>query len=219
MSPAQCIAWDLDDRWPCCSGTLPQAAADYGINSYLRGKTGIYVNLYSPSRASWKQNGVKCSLLQQTDYPRGNRITLTVSTASSAAFAIYLRIPAWAGKGTSASVNGRRLTAGPTPGAFFAIDRTWKTGDRIELEIAQPLRFEPVDAQTPGQIAIVRGAQVLFAIQEEQPRITGADIQSAELKPAANADWTLQTAAGPLTLRPFPAIANENYYTYSALQL
>ena len=27
--------WDHDGRWPCCSGTLPQVAADYKIISYF----------------------------------------------------------------------------------------------------------------------------------------------------------------------------------------
>jgi len=44
------------DKWPCCSGTLPQIAADYGISSYLLNTTrenpGLVVNLYLPSRVS-----------------------------------------------------------------------------------------------------------------------------------------------------------------------
>jgi len=30
-----------DSRWPCCSGTLTQIAADYGISSYFRDADGI----------------------------------------------------------------------------------------------------------------------------------------------------------------------------------
>ncbi|MGB9148181.1 MAG: beta-L-arabinofuranosidase domain-containing protein, partial [Acidobacteriaceae bacterium] len=40
-------------RWPCCSGTLPQVAADYRINTYLRGPQAVYVNLYVPSTLRW----------------------------------------------------------------------------------------------------------------------------------------------------------------------
>ena len=65
--------WDKDDRWPCCSGTFPQLTADYGISSYLRAPDGIYVNLYVPSRVSWKQGATRCSILQETDYPAGKR--------------------------------------------------------------------------------------------------------------------------------------------------
>ena len=34
--------------WPCCSGTLPQVAADYRINAYFRDAQGVYVNLFLP---------------------------------------------------------------------------------------------------------------------------------------------------------------------------
>ena len=48
-----------DHRWPCCSGTHPQVAADYRINTYLRDPQGIFVALYIPSKATWKQNGAR----------------------------------------------------------------------------------------------------------------------------------------------------------------
>jgi uncharacterized protein len=50
--------------FPCCSGTLPQVAADYRINAYFRDPLGIYVNLYLPSKVRWVQDGVKVSLSQ-----------------------------------------------------------------------------------------------------------------------------------------------------------
>src|ERR1700731_713404 len=56
-------------RFPCCSGTLPQVAADYRINSYFHDPRGIYVNLYLPSRVRWSQGAVHCSLEQNGSYP------------------------------------------------------------------------------------------------------------------------------------------------------
>ena len=41
------------DKWPCCSGTFPQLAADYHISTYLRAADGVYVNLFTPSRVKW----------------------------------------------------------------------------------------------------------------------------------------------------------------------
>ena len=44
------------DRWPCCSGTLPQVAADYHLLIYFRDPQGIYVNLtcHPPSSGAHK---------------------------------------------------------------------------------------------------------------------------------------------------------------------
>ena len=41
------------DKWPCCSGTFPQLAADYHISTYLRSADGVYVNLFTPSSVQW----------------------------------------------------------------------------------------------------------------------------------------------------------------------
>ena len=60
------------DKWPCCSGTFPQLAADYHISTYLRASDGVYVNLYAPSTVRWSDSGGKYSLTQQTKYPFEN---------------------------------------------------------------------------------------------------------------------------------------------------
>jgi len=161
--------WDHDARWPCCSGTLPQVVADYGISAYLRSTDGVYVNLYVPSKLTWS----KGSITQTTAYPDQNLVTMKLRLSSPAEFAIYLRIPGWAGKGTSVSINGRRERALPQPGTFLALRRTWKTGEVIELDLDQPLRTEAVDAQTPDRVAVMRGPQVLFAISDDQPELRG----------------------------------------------
>ena len=58
------------DRWPCCSGTLPQVAADYRILIYFRDPAGVYVNLYLPSALKWTAaDGAQVSLTQSGDYP------------------------------------------------------------------------------------------------------------------------------------------------------
>ena len=45
------------DAWPCCSGTLPQVAADYRILAYFRDHDDVYVNLYLPSHAPLDERG------------------------------------------------------------------------------------------------------------------------------------------------------------------
>jgi len=205
--------WDKDDKWPCCSGTFPQLTADYGISSYLRAPDGLYVNLYVPSRLIWKQGDTRCSLLQETDYPAGNGVTLTMTTAPSTEFTVYLRIPAWAGKGTSVSVNGHRVRAEVAPG-FFSVRRSWRSGDRIELEIDQTVRYEPVDAQNPNQVAMLRGPQVMFALAETQPKLTRRQLTSAKIERAHGDDWMARTEVGDIRLRPFGSIGDEVYQTY-----
>jgi DUF1680 family protein len=203
--------WDRDGRWPCCSGTLPQVTADYVISAYFQSPDGLYVNLYVPSVLSWTSGGVRCRLEQQTAYPRASLMTFKVGVSKPADLSLNFRVPAWAGNNSSVSVNGKRIPQPLIAGTFFALKRTWKDGDLVELELDQTVRLEPVDAQNKDQVAIVRGPQVLFAIADEQPKINATKPQ---LKMADAQDWTLEGPAAPLRLRPFPFIRDETYQTY-----
>jgi uncharacterized protein len=62
------------DKWPCCSGTLPQIAADYRISAYFRDDRNVYVNLYVPSTVTWSRAGRRYSLQQTTEYPYESHI-------------------------------------------------------------------------------------------------------------------------------------------------
>jgi len=212
--PGSSYRWDQDGRWPCCSGTLPQVVADYTISAYFRASDGVYVNLYIPSRLTWTANSARCVLTQQTAYPTDNLVTLRMELSSPAKFSLHLRIPAWAGRQTSVSVNGKRVKTPASPGTFFALRRNWKSGDTVELELDQPTRTEPVDPQNKDQVAILRGPQVLFAISDKQPQIPAGRLSPPLLAEAANDDWTLNLGESTLLLRPFPRIGEETYQTY-----
>src|SRR5260221_11643713 len=123
-----------DRRWPCCSGTLPQVAADYWINTYLRGPRSVYVNLYIPSTLRWVQDGVPISLRQRSDYPFEGSIAFDLQSAKARDFELALRVPAWA-EGASLAVDRRRVQPAPGPGRFARISRTWTNGDRVELDL------------------------------------------------------------------------------------
>ena len=44
-------------KWPCCSGTLVQGVADYVLNIYFQAANALYVNLFVPSRVTWRRGG------------------------------------------------------------------------------------------------------------------------------------------------------------------
>ncbi len=206
--------WDRDGRWPCCSGTLPQISADYVISGYLKSSDGVYVNLYVPSRLTWNREGARCTLTQRTSYPTENLVTFDFETSSPRSFALYLRVPAWAGPHTSASINGKRIQGSLPAGSFYRIQRTWKTGDKLEFEIDQRIRTEAVDAQTPDRVAVLRGPQVLFALTGAPPEITRKQAESIQVSAAENDTWKYAHKDQTIPLRPFWRINDEVYQTY-----
>jgi DUF1680 family protein len=212
--PGAPARWDHDGRWACCSGTLPQVVADYTISAYFRAPDGVYVNLYVPSRLNWTINSVHCVLLQQTAYPTDSLTTMRVELSSPLEFSLHLRVPSWAGRETSVSVNGTRLKETPLPGTFFALRRSWKSGDIVELDVNQPVRIEAVDRQNTDQVALIRGPQVLFAISQKQPELTREQLDRPSLSKAGNNDWALDLGQSSVLLRPFASIGDEVYQTY-----
>jgi DUF1680 family protein len=199
-----------DVGWTCCSGTLPQVAADYGINTYFRDPDGIYVNLFIPSTLRCKQSGARVSVTQQGAYPYDGLIQFDVTTSKAVEFALRFRIPEWA-DGASVSVNGGR--AKPVmAGSFASIRRRWNTGDRVEVNLPLTMRLQAVDPQHPGIVALLYGPLVLFAITEAAPSVTRRQILAARKIGAQ--EWQIETGSGPLKMLPFTAIADEQYSTY-----
>lgn len=200
-----------DRRWPCCAGTMPQVVADYRINSYFSDSAAVYVNLYIPSTVRWRHGGAHIALTQKSSYPFESDIEFHVQASKAAEFALHLRIPSWA-EGASVKVNGRRADADVVPGHFATIRRTWKTGDRVELELPLKMRLEAVNPRHPDTVALLSGPIVLFAIADEQPPISKEQLLAA--RKAGSQHWEAATSTGPLKLLPFISIKDETYSTY-----
>jgi DUF1680 family protein len=203
-----------DRHWACCSGTLPQVAADYRINAYFRNQQGIYVNLYIPSTVRWTQDGARVSLTQKTRYPLDSHIQFEVKTAAAREFTLGFRIPEWA-ESASLFVNGKRPAEASIPGRPGSVRGEWKNGDRIDLELPLTKRLEPIGSRHSDTVALLSGPLVLFAINNRSSAITRKQLLAATKVDSQT--WRVETAGAPLTLRPFTAIENEPYSTYLAV--
>ena len=171
-------------KWPCCSGTLVQAVADYVLNIYFQTAHAVYVNLFVPSQVNWKRGGI--SLVQETNFPDGDSTTLTVRASRPVQFDLGLRIPGWLREAPEVRVNGVKQSLQAQPGTFAILSRTWQSGDRVDLQLLQSFRDEAIDELHPKAVARLRGP-VLYA--------------------------QLETAAQPFFV-PFYKIQNETYTLY-----
>lgn len=197
-------------KCPCCSGTIGQVVADYGITAYLTNARGIAVNLYTPSRLRWQ--GI--TLEQTTAYPLESAVNFAVRSASPQTFSISLRIPAWAGRDTSVAVNGRRVSGSVVPGVFHEIRREWRDGDRILLVLDRALRLEAVDGKHPDLVALMHGPLALLATGDRFLPFTRADLMSARQTAANEPEWRVVNADGAQTFKPYFAIARESTRLY-----
>jgi DUF1680 family protein len=199
--------------WPCCSGTLPQVAADYGISSYLQEPGAVWVNLYMPSTLRWRQGGAQMELAQSGTYPLGDAVELRLKALRPERFALKLRIPAWC-EAAAIRVNGSKVSAETTLG-FASVSREWRDGDVVELELPSRPRLEAIDRDHPNTAALLQGPLVLFAKTAAQPKVTREQLLSA--RQTAGAEWSVTTEGGTLKLAPFTELGEAPYITYLTL--
>jgi DUF1680 family protein len=100
-------------------------------------------------------------LVQQTNFPEEARTTIAVYADKPVVLAVKVRAPHWA-EGVVVSVNGRPEKVEKGSDGYLIVDRTWKTGDRIEVSLPMTLRQEPV-AGSPELATLAYGPLTLAA--------------------------------------------------------
>ena len=149
---------DKQEDFTCCVGTGMESHALHGYGIYYESGDKLWVNLYAASEAEWKTAGVK--LKMSTDFPTGDSASLEMTLAASKKLTVALRRPYWAGRGFRVTVNGKAIENLPPADSYVDIERTWKTGDKIELVMPKALHSEPLP-DNPIRQAVLWGPLVL----------------------------------------------------------
>ena len=123
----------------CCVGTGMEDHSKYGHFIYTHdGTTTLYVNLFTASEL----NNDDFSIKQETNYPYEQKTRLTVG--KSGEYTIAIRHPWWVTEDYSISVNGASVNVAVMKGtaSYAGINRKWKEGDVIEVNLPMELRVE-----------------------------------------------------------------------------
>ncbi|MDR2937010.1 MAG: glycoside hydrolase family 127 protein [Rikenellaceae bacterium] len=148
----------------CCPPNIARTLTQVSAYAYAVSKEGLYINLYGSNRLSTTlPSGGKVSLAQQSEYPWDGNVSMTVEEAPKNTFAMFVRIPGWCDNNVTLTVNGLAVNASLTPGTYARIDRAWKKGDRIELNMpvrARLIEANPLVEESRGQVAVQYGPVV-----------------------------------------------------------
>ena len=156
----------------CCPNNYRRAIALLPQLLYYRDNGGITINLYTQSSAEVAlAGGLTVKLRQETDYPTSGRVLLHVEASREARFPLRLRIPSWC-RAPQIAVNGAPVGGPITSGRFFAIEREWKAGDRVELDLPMPWRWVKGRRTQVGRVALMRGP-VLFCLNPSRNKDAG----------------------------------------------
>ena len=149
---------DMFKDFTCCVGSGMESHGLHGDGIYYESGDRLWINLYVPSKATWKSAGV--TLAMDTNFPEGDEATLKISLPKPRQFILSLRRPSWAGKGFSVKVNGKVVTLLSTPGSYIQLTRTWKNGDTVALALPKVLHKEAMP-DNPNRAALMWGPLVL----------------------------------------------------------
>ena len=143
----------------CCCGTGLENFAKLGEGFYFHDRQSLWVNLFFASEVRWREKGVV--LRQETRFPDEAGMRLIVQSKSPVAFSLKVRIPYWAGN-VSFSINGKPFQPHEklAPSSYAKIDRTWKDGDRVDVQLPMRLHLQAIPDDT-NLAAIMYGPLVL----------------------------------------------------------
>lgn len=126
--------YGLEPNFGCCTANFHQGWPKFAASLWMASHDGgLVAAAYSPCEVRTTVNGTAVHVLEETDYPFRGTVRITINPSAPVKFPLRLRIPAWA-SGTTISING---VAQPTPPAatFARVERTWQSGDVVELEL------------------------------------------------------------------------------------
>jgi DUF1680 family protein len=210
---------------PCCVGNIPRTLLMMPTWTYVRGDDGLYVNLFVGSKIKIeKVAGTDVEMVQKTDYPWSGKINMTVNPTVTKEFTVYVRIPnrttselykpvPEVNELISLSVNGKAISPTIEHG-YAVIRRTWKKGDKIDLEL--PMKIQQVTADEKieadrGRVALRYGPLLYNVETADHQDITQA-IGNGPLK----LEWNNDFLHGVMTIKGSwadgsPLVAIPNY--------
>ncbi len=181
----------------CCSVNGPRGYGSITRWGVMQHDNGLALNYYGPMTAEVKlADGTPVTIRQETDYPIGGTVNIKVEPSTEKQFTLALRIPAWSAR-TGVSVNGRDVP-GAKAGRYFDLERTWKAGDKITLQLDMGVRYEAGDLDQYGNVSLYRGPTLLalddrFWQDPNPPIIDVANLEKARLLPV---DDAIRAASG-----------------------
>jgi hypothetical protein len=176
-----CCTANYHQGWPKFTNSLWMSC---GAQEHDR-DDGLVAVAYAPSEVRTQIRGVSVHVIEETDYPFRGKVRLIVTPGSPLAFPLQLRIPGWA-SGATIRVNGEPPLS-PAPGTFERVDRTWRAGDRVEINFPMQLR---TSQWFNDSISIERGPLVFsYAIGEDWVKLRDNGLGSSDWQIFPTTPW------------------------------
>lgn len=162
----------------CCPANIARLIASLGNYIYANNENDIWVNLFVGSNTNIALKKGNVGINMETNYPWDGNINITNAPDKKMQYALHLRIPGWATNTpvpgdlyAFADNNAEKLTIlvngkpedYATELGYAVINREWKKGDVVTMQIPMPVRKLVAKADVAAdvnRIALQRGPLV-----------------------------------------------------------
>jgi len=155
----------------CCPPNVLRTIASLGGYGYATSADTLYVNLFLGGEVEAQVGDRAVKLRVETDYPWEGKVVFTVD--SNGAFRLAMRRPGWC-RGVALRINGQDQAAPQLERGYIVLNREWKSGDRVELNLEMPVEqvvAHPLVKADLGLAAVRRGPLVYCMEQVDQPDV------------------------------------------------
>ena len=134
--------------------------ARYGQMIYAHSADRLLVNLFIPSSVSWEDQNT--TVTQSTDFPNAPRTQLRINTKTPRRFTLSIRHPSWVGSIATCALRStnRPVTNASNTDQYVDINREWKDGDVVSVELPMALHSEMLP-HSSAYVSILYGPIVL----------------------------------------------------------
>jgi DUF1680 family protein len=190
----------------CCPPNLQRILASLPGYFYSTSKDGLWIHLFDNNSLKWRlEDGTPVQLTQTTRYPWEGSVEMIVSPGSAKEFTVFVRKPVWS-QTARLEVAGAPVATPTVQKGYFAIRRTWKSGDKIKLQFDVTPRLvtsNPLVRDNLGKVAVERGPIVYAMEGLDQPEGTSVfdwylDLTSG--KGSFRSEWKPQMLGGIVAL-------------------
>lgn len=193
----------LEPNYGCCTANFPQAWPKFVANSWMAQGRSLTALSYVPVSIEYMGANVNV----QTDYPFNTTIEIsgTLEASASLPLALNLRIPSWASKGSSLSVNG-----GPAkrvyPGETHSVQLAANAKLHAILKLDDTLRIE---RGVRNAAILSRGPLLLsVAMTNQWKELKHYAYQSSDWQVSSSSPWNVALdLSQPITLKYMPPSA------------
>ena len=202
-----------EHSYPCCSGTYPQAIAEYHNLIYYHNDDCLYISQYIQSKLDTIINGKNVSLEIAGDYPYSGDISVIINT--SGRVKIALRIPSWTKEDDVVlHINGEKINTVARPDEWLYIDREWQNSDLLTICFKMKLWTYPITQYHQERAALMYGP-IMLAAKGRYTKIKGDILNPSSI---AKTDGTLTFIAKDILgmdveFKPYFLFKEKEWYT------